>query len=284
MRGRINPIAYRLGYTYLWDNIISPNYYSNQLKASFFIFSLAKSTLFETNNFHKKIVFFKAYRFSYFFISNSNLYLYNISRNKAHSGKHKTKTSKLSTLKEKVVSFFLLRKIYFLVFLKNLYMSNTKMKEKNFFKLILKQNKLKPVLESLLALDAFKFIANRKEFKNNFNISCLSLIFQAAHLTAAHLVKDLKKSKNQKGIIYGFQSVLRAVMTDVIFQDFLEGFTIGVKGKIQKKRRKSKLLLQIGKTAVQTVDLRVSYSLKHVTTKAGVLSISIWFNSYRLQK
>lgn len=290
MRGRLSPIIHRLDYSRLWDHKLNPTNYSKQLRILFITFLLSKSTVFELNSFHKKIVFFKNYNFTFYILASSNIYLYNMKKKKRFDDLNKRSKAKqkrfkiLKTLKKEINSFFILRKIYFFVFLRKLKNCNIKIKEKNLFRLVLKSATYLSDVKLIQKKPSMKKFSRLRHMNNTFNICTLVTLFETSRLISSHIVKELKNNKNQRSLFYSIRDVFTQFLEDKILLNRINGFTLGVKGKIQKRRRKSKLILQSGAAEVQNLDIRIDYSLKYAITKPGVLSIRIWLNGTKIIK
>ena len=60
-----------------------------------------------------------------------------------------------------------------------------------------------------------------------------------------------------------------------IFKDFI-GYRLQFKGRINKSKRKRKLIYQKGKMSLSTIDNNVQYSFNEFKTPSGICSIKLW--------
>ena len=83
----------------------------------------------------------------------------------------------------------------------------------------------------------------------------------------------LEKKKHHKKIIKQFTGLLNEFYR--LFSNFL-GFNIQFKGRLNKSKRKKKMVFQKGKIPLNTLAYDIKYHFNEFKTPSGICSIKLW--------
>lgn len=154
----------------------------------------------------------------------------------------------------------------------NLYYKNNNIKIfiKNiqFFEFINLQNNIKKI-----------FIKIKKNIRINKNIKKMIYNFSYAFYTkniniiTFYIKQTLERKKTHKKFITNIDNMLKEFFN--LFSNFI-GYRLQFKGRLNKSKRKKKLVFQKGKIPLNSLKYDIKYHFNEFKTPSGICSIKLW--------
>lgn len=226
-----------------------------------------KKSLYILNSFEKRIYLFKK---KYFYLKNiKNRYSL---RKKYFFNTNKLKllllTRTLSLYLNKNIKIYNINNLSKEMFLyTNVTNSLEYLKKYKLFGFFKQKDYFQPFIRFFLNIITLK--------KNNANILCF-FIKRCLELPNLINVRD------QKNFFKFLEILFKLFFFNPILGEFFKnkqniiGFKIKLKGKINGKPRKKKIIIQYGKISTTTIYQNIDYSYEQVITKTGVFGLKIW--------
>ena len=245
MGQKIIPISLRLKKKENWTSkwIINTNEYSNLLH---FDLELKKYFINIFNYKNLKLININILKTS----NNINIYVY-IQKNKKKS--YQISYNKIINhlnlyYKNNNIKIFI-KNIQFFEFI------NLRKNLKIIFTKIKKSNRINKKVKKMIYNFSYAF------YTKNINIICY------------YIKQTLERKKTHKKFIYNIDNMFQEFFK--MFSNFL-GYRLQFKGRLNKSKRKKKMIFQKGKIPLNTLDYDIKYNFNEFKTPSGICSIKLW--------
>nr|YP_010886817.1 ribosomal protein S3 [Paralagenidium karlingii]WJH17927.1 ribosomal protein S3 [Paralagenidium karlingii] len=251
MGQKITPISFRLNKNENWNShwIVEKNKYSNLLHLDL-----------EIRKYFEKVFNFKKFKLAKLNIlkSSKNIYIY-VYFHKLCVKNYKTSFSKL----KKILNLYY-KEHNIKLFIKRFRVRNKKTKKKI--------KKMRALMNSLRNSQKNYHYMNYhfKQFVFNFMFMYFS---KNIEIFSNFIKQQLQRKKIQKKQMFHLNNNLEKFYR--IFRDFL-GYRLQFKGRLNKSRRKRKVVYQKGKMPLSTLKHNIQYSFNEFKTPSGICSIKLW--------
>nr|YP_010394998.1 ribosomal protein S3 [Phytophthora cambivora]DAZ89435.1 TPA_asm: ribosomal protein S3 [Phytophthora cambivora] len=136
----------------------------------------------------------------------------------------------------------------------------------------------------------FEFIQLRKNLKkifdkikknNRINKSVKKMIYNFSYafytkninIITFYIRQTLERKKTHKKFINNIDNMLKEFFK--IFSNFI-GYRLQFKGRLNKSKRKKKMIFQKGKIPLNTLEYNIKYHFNEFKTPSGICSIKLW--------
>jgi ribosomal protein S3 len=140
------------------------------------------------------------------------------------------------------------------------------------------------ILKTHLSLNKYQknlkfLIKNFKNKKNTkilkfLNICQIALTINKINIISKYISKTIKKKKIHTGYLKFLNNILKQIYK---INPKLLGYKLQIKGRINKSKRKRKIIFQEGQIPLNSIDKNIQYAFDEFITKSGICSIKIWF-------
>lgn len=247
MGQKVIPISFRLNKNENWNShwIVEKNKYSNLLHLDL-----------EIRKYFEKIFNFKKFKLAKFFIlkSSKNIYIY------VYYHKLYIKNYKASFIKLKRILNLYYKKHNIKLFIKRVRLTKKIKKKRSIVNLI---NAIKKTQNYYLNYHFKQFVFNFLFMYFSRNIEIFSDFIK----------QQLQRKRIQKKQMYHLNNNLEKFHK--IFKDFI-GYRLQFKGRLNKSKRKRKIVYQKGKMPLSTIKHNIQYSFNEFKTPSGICSIKLW--------
>jgi len=123
----------------------------------------------------------------------------------------------------------------------------------------------------LRQMGRFKWL---RHFYLSIKIVNRATFLQNAGLLAKFCAWQIKKDKRHRYFIFFITEVVRRFFK---YRPQIYGLRLLFKGRIQGSTRSKKVLKKFGKTPLQSLYIKIDYSIQEALTRYGICSIKVWF-------
>lgn len=156
----------------------------------------------------------------------------------------------------------------------NLYYPNNNIKlfikTIQFFELINLRKNLKKIYNKIKKNKKIRI--NKKVKKIIYNFS-YAFYTKNINIITFYIKQALEKKKTHKKHINNIDNMLQAFFK--MFSNFI-GYRLQIKGRLNKSKRKKKMVFQKGKIPLNTLEYDIKYHFNEFKTPSGISSIKLW--------
>jgi hypothetical protein len=150
--------------------------------------------------------------------------------------------------------------------------------KKYFFKIFIRKLKISNIICLKKKIGKIFYLIkqkNRINYRNKLMIYTFCYGFSIKNLNLINILikKMLERKKIHKKIIRNINNML--IIFFNIFNNVI-GYKLQIKGRLDGRRRKRKLIFQKGKIPLNTFKSKIKYNFNEFKTPSGICSIKLW--------